>query len=61
MTSQGSSATASEKIVLDGFNTKLAAKINSWKATVSGVSIVMPHYLSNRLTTGLYPDQDLAV
>ncbi|KAG8942839.1 hypothetical protein FRC04_003470 [Tulasnella sp. 424] len=36
MTSQGSSATAAEKIVLDGFNTKLAAKINSWKATASG-------------------------
>ncbi|KAG9023037.1 hypothetical protein FS837_006033, partial [Tulasnella sp. UAMH 9824] len=38
MISQGSSSTAAEKIVLNGFNTKLAAKINSWKATVSGVN-----------------------
>ncbi|KAG8995938.1 hypothetical protein FRB90_012866 [Tulasnella sp. 427] len=37
MVSQGSSTTAGEKVVLDGFNTKLAAKITSWKATVSGV------------------------
>lgn len=38
MVSQGSSTTAAEKVVLDGFNTKLAAKITAWKATVSGAS-----------------------
>lgn len=45
MVSQGSSTTAAEKVVLDGFNTKLAAKITAWKATVSGVSISMFFYL----------------
>lgn len=47
MVSQGSSTTAAEKVVLDGFNTKLAAKITAWKATVSGVSIAMFAYLGD--------------
>ncbi|GLB37982.1 putative cellulose-binding GDSL lipase acylhydrolase [Lyophyllum shimeji] len=38
MLSQGSSATAAEKTVITGFNSKLAAKVAAFKAANSGVS-----------------------